>query len=520
MKDIMTMSNERKSKWLFGLMFVICLMAYGQHVSAQSLKVVRTNCISEPTDDETALARPSESPRRLPSIKTNWDASKTYKTAVILVSFVDRDFSMENPRATYDSIFNVPGFNKGKGAGCVADYFRDQSNGLFNAQFDIYGPIKVSDSYKSSGSSNYGHSSFRKAAQLVIDSLHVDFSQYDWDGDNVVEQVVFVYAGYGGNESAEVCTGCIWPNTSTFSRLTAGNVQVYNYTASAELWSNDALCGIGTICHEFSHSLGLPDLYPTGKNSIEYAVVDYWDLMDGGNFINSGWCPCNYSAFERIQLGWLTAVELTEPTSIVDLKPISDGGEAYLIRHTDNEYYLLENRQWTKWDLRTPGQGLLVAHVDYDASKWSSNTVNNTPSHHRYDYVHADNLTYNDWDNIIGSGNPYSKGHSLLLSGTPYPCINDSVSNDSLTDSSLPASVMFNANVQGSYFLSKAITNIRMSDDGLLSFDFMGGTPSAISEVELSGRRASDAIYDLQGRKVLQPKKNGIYIKNGRRIIY
>ena len=72
-----------------------------------------------------------------------FDAQKTYRVPVVLFSFSDLDFSMDHPVAYYNRLFNEPGFNEGMGKGCVADYFRDQSAGRLNLQFDIYGPVKI-----------------------------------------------------------------------------------------------------------------------------------------------------------------------------------------------------------------------------------------------------------------------------------------------------------------------------------------------------------------------------------------
>ena len=59
------------------------------------------------------------------------------------------------------------------------------------------------------------------------------------------------------------------------------------------------------------------------------SVVDEWDLMDGGNYTNRGWCPPNYSPLEKMLMGWLTPEELTENTDINGLKPIAEGGKAF-----------------------------------------------------------------------------------------------------------------------------------------------------------------------------------------------
>ena len=481
-------------------------------VKAQEGDIVRRGCLPEPTGDGSALTRGGQ--RKLPAIKTNWDPQRIYRQAVILVAFADRDFTLENPRELYGRIFNEPGYNIGAGAGCVADYFREQSGGLFNVEFDIYGPVKVSKNAKENG--DYGGPTFHDAAQKAIDSLAVDFSPYDWNNDGRVEQVIFIYAGYGGNQSAEAADSCIWPNTSMFSAVnTPQGKSIYNYTCSAELWTHNKSCGIGTICHEFSHSLGLPDLYPTVETS-GFSVVDEWDLMDGGNFINSGWCPPNYSGLERMLLGWQTPIELMESTTITDMKPLSEGGPVYMIKHTDSEYYLLENRQWTGWDARVPGKGLVVFHVDFSSSAWSGNRVNNKVNQRGYQLVHADGLDYDAWKDIIGKANPYVNGHSRLLSTSPYPWTTDSTDfvNDCLTDTSAPPSLMFNGNAAGSKFLSKAITNIRVSEDGLVSFDFMGGDPNMVDDRRWLNANSEQiiAIYDLSGLQVTSQRPGRIYI--------
>jgi hypothetical protein len=122
--------------------------------------------------------------------------------------------------------------------------------------------------------------------------------------------------------------------------------------------------------------------------------------MDGGNFTNKGWCPPNLSAMEKMYLGWSSPIELTEATSIRDMRPISDGGETYIIRSSGNsdEFYLLENRKQEGWDYGCPGNGLLIFHVDYDKDKWCNGKVNVADNHYLYDMFHADRKGYRDWN--------------------------------------------------------------------------------------------------------------------------
>lgn len=502
---------------LYGML--ILLLPLRAMAQEGELIILRGDCTPDISGNTTDSHRAS---RRLPACNTDWDADKTYKQLVILFSFSDNDFLEDHTQDFYNRIFNESGYNEGHGAGCVTDYFRTQSGGLFNLEFDIYGPYKVSQKAQpydepTSSTKNYGHDAMHEATQqFVSEHPEIDFSQYDWNGNGYVNQVVFIYAGYGGNTKSTY--GYIWPNTSSFSAVETPNGKIISsYTASAELWtpSTPSSCGIGTICHEFSHSLGLPDIYPTTSNQ-GYSVCDEWDLMDGGNFTSWGWCPPNYTALEKYLLGWVNFTELEDAASISDLKPVSEGGEAYRIKHSDSEWLLLENRQQTKWDSGLPGKGLVIYHVNYDGSVWKGNTVNNDKTKRRFHLVHADNMDYDAWNAYIEEKglSPYASGDRMnrrYLSTSPYPYIvEDEVQNNELTDTSTPAATMFYPNLDGEILLGKSITNIQMTD-GLVSFDFMGGA----TEIKVPMRypeKVDLQMYNLLGYKVKTPVQGQIYI--------
>ena len=124
------------------------LLAVAPLSATAQFEVVRGLCTPDLDGSTSAAAQVRGIDRhKLSAINTNWDPTKTYRQLVVLVEFADFDFNLDNPNATYDSLFNMPGFNKGQGKGCVADYFRDQSLGILNLQFDVYGPVKVAISW-------------------------------------------------------------------------------------------------------------------------------------------------------------------------------------------------------------------------------------------------------------------------------------------------------------------------------------------------------------------------------------
>lgn len=488
-------------KWflLFYLVISLPLSAYGQE------RYCCTPNMTRATRTRGFLDYPN----------TDWDPNRIYRQPVILITFKDCNFSMPDPVNYYWHLLNEPGYNEGVGLGCVADYFRDQSEGLFNIQFDIYGPIKVDTIATGNGAINYGGYAIKMATKAVA-KMGIDFSPYDWNGDGQVNQMVYIAAGFCGNQVKE---GYIWPNTGDMSPAVRmpGNVVANFASISCEMWQDGTSCGIGTICHEFTHCLGLPDIYPTIRQA-GFSVVDEWDLMDGGNYTNKGWCPPNYSALEKMLLGWKTPVELTDEADISGMKPVSEGGETYIIRnpgHKD-EFYLIENRQQNGWDYASPGSGMLIFHVDYDREVWSNNRVNASKTHYRYNLFNADGKNYNDWD---PGGNGYDFGKYTManwmrnryLSTSTFPYRDDSLIVDQFTDDSNPAATLFNENTDGSKFMSKPITGIHMNADGTISFSF--NTHTAIARPSADVRPKPVAYYDLNGRRLPSaPSGSGIYL--------
>lgn len=384
---------------------------------------------------------------------------------VILVEFSDVKFTYD--QATFNDYFNKVGYNQDGMHGSVHDYFLEQSYGEFDLEFDVVGPVSISHkaSYYSSEEDNTRVPAMVNTLCQKVDD-EVDFSKYDWDGDGVVDQVYVIYAGYGAAQGAE---NTIWPHewsvrVAGSSYMTKENVTIDTYGISCELMGNGTydtgrLDGIGTSCHEFSHCLGLPDFYDTSEEGSNFGM-SVWDLMDYGcyNGDNNGHCPSGYTAYERWFAGWLTPTELYASQQVTDMPAIEDKPVAYIIYNDNekNEYYLLANHQLKGFDSAQYGHGLLVIHVDYNASSWGSNTVNNTSGHERMTIIPADNSRTNT---------PSS------LAGDPYPGTKEKTS---LTDKTTPNASLYNENISGEKLMNKPITDIN-EVNGLITFNFMGG---------------------------------------------
>ncbi len=380
---------------------------------------------------------------------------------IILASFADRSFKSEHTKELYERIANEEGFVHELGfKGSVHDYFKDQSDGQFLLDFDVVGPVQLSLDYAYYGENDADGQDLR-AGEMVAEACKlaakdVNYADYDWNEDGEVEQVVVLFAGQGEHCCEDAAT--IWPHeyaleVGDYGRaLRLDGVTISTYACCSELGLGGTIEGIGTLCHEFSHCLGIPDMYDTEDNGC--FGMSRWDLMDYGCYNGNGFSPCGYTSYERMICGWKQPVVLTNDQNIDDMQPLSNGGNAYIIYNgnSPNEFYLLENRQQTGWDKDLPGSGLLVLHVDEDEEAWMENRVNTDPYHPRCTIIHADN----------DSGTSFSQ-----LYGDPYPYNN----NDSLTPHSTPAATVFNKSVKGDYYMPMAITSITQQH-GCVSFHF------------------------------------------------
>ena len=334
---------------------------------------------------------------------------------VILVQFADTKFSTVGSDAHqfFNNMLNEPGFTYSNGAnGSARDFYLNSSNGRFQPQFDVIGPVTFPEKYSYYGA-NQGSSvdnparleQFVREACTLADPL-VDFSQYDHNQDGYIDNIYFFYAGKGEADSGD--GNAIWPHSAYYSdmakdaglsetSLKLDGIEVGNYTCSNEI--NGTLitpqpAGIGTFVHEFGHVLGLADHYDVNYGMTTFAPGSF-DTMAQASYNNNGNTPAAFSAYERACLGWLDLTVLKNGVDSLNVLPdLNDSNKAYVVPvggTNDEEYFIMENRQQKGWDAFIPGHGMLLWHIDYDAKAWEKNELNITGTHQRVDIVEADN---------------------------------------------------------------------------------------------------------------------------------
>ncbi len=324
----------------------------------------------------------------------NFPSSGDRKVLVILMQYADRKFGLEDPKAYFTRQLNEDGFSDNGGTGSAAEYFRASSFDQFRPQFDVYGPYTSTYGYKYYGGET-STSNDSNVRALVLEAIakataEGDMSQYDTDGDGKIDNICVIYAGVGQASSTDV--DAIWPHSSTVSSTQKYDGKTaYRYLVTNEALANGKPAGIGTLCHEFSHVMGLPDLYDTGYGGTAFLPGD-WDVMSSASYLNNGNTPCLYSAQERYAMGWIEPVEITGSMK-GQLYPSGQSDIVYKIStNRAAEYYLLENRQRTGWDRYIPGHGMLVWHIHFVQSIWNENCPCNYPNHQYVDIVEADNI--------------------------------------------------------------------------------------------------------------------------------
>lgn len=440
---------------------------------------------------------------------------------VILAEFTDKHFKGANTPTKYDHILNAKGYTSSEGfRGSVADYFRDQSNGLFQLTFDVLGPFTTKHSANYYGINDPATSYDMRAHEMIVEMCEavdnmVNWADYDWDDDGEVDEVFVLYAGK--SEADGGGSNTIWPHMWTLDEamgetISLGNRVINVYACSNELTASGTIDGIGTFCHEFSHCLGIPDLYDTINDK---SGMGYFDLMAEGLYGGDSFCPVGYTAYEKMVCGWQTPIVLDDKdVEVEDLLPMSENGQAYIIYNNayPDEFYTIENRQTTGWDKNYPARGLLVVHVDYDEYIWENNYANAV--------ISEEDAKYLDYDK--GNDHPrvsFFKANNNNQSPKLYPYSR----NDSLTATSKPAAILYNKNSLGRNLMMGSLLNIRQHSDGTMAFHYRAVNPAFVTSVNtphshLPSSKA-DIVYTLDGRRVTAPRQKGVYIVNGRKVV-
>lgn len=476
---------------------------------------------------------------------------------VILVNFKDVHFSINKPREAFEQFFNGTeqksmGNGNAKNHGSVAQYFSDMSSRAFTPTFKIYGPVTLDQDETYYGGNTHGNNSDENPRDLVKDAIAKlqsssekidDAATFCADG-NSVDCVYIIYAGVGQNYStypnaADDVATAVWANTGSISGSLA-NKSLRWYSMAGELTpvylnSNEefdtengtvpCIAGVGVTCHELSHALGLPDFYPTSASAqVDNQEMEYWDLMDGGEYGDNGFYPTAYTAWEKKQMGWPVDIqELSSDQQVTIANSTEEGGTAYKITNPDNknEYFMLESIQQKGWNSYQYGNGLLVYHVNKPNNGTVNifDTYNNIKGYPGMAVVPADGACQSSY--LDANIETYCSS----LYGDLFPGTGNGTNMNvmELSDANVqPNWYWYNSDKTEKLPTNKALRNITYdTSTGIVSFNYIHDTTTGIKGIAHTGA-ATKRIYTLDGRYVGQDFNalpHGIYIIGGKKIV-
>lgn len=326
-------------------------------------------------------------------------AAVNLRTIVIPVQFPDRKFTVPSARQAIYNLFNQQNYSENGATGSVRDYFRDNLGDFCNFTFDVCNPVTVPYDSRFYGENAQGVTDANikllvAHACAAADAQGVDFANYDFDRDGAVDNVLLIFAGH--NEAEGGGDSCIWPQSWNVSDLPLGfdGVRISNFSLYSE-YSGPAgytFAGIGTICHEYCHFLGLKDLYDVNDSVEGYStgLCGTLSVMDCGNYNNDGRTPPYLNIVERQMLGIASASQIRHEGPLA-LAPVQTALAApFFATSVSGERFFIEYRDGSKWDEHIGGAGLVIYHLDKSSNaagsmsakqRWSTNAVNACASH-------------------------------------------------------------------------------------------------------------------------------------------
>jgi len=380
------------------------------------------------------------------------------KTLAILVDFSDHQAQVA------DTFFDNLLFADVYGPGSLRGYYREVSYGTPTARGlldvttadlpSVVGWVRLPQTLAYYAGTSYGRGTYPNNSQkMVEDALaivdqHIDFSEYDNDGDGYVDNIMVIHAGEGAEFNGPI-PGHIWSHAWGISRQTRDGVYIQSYSTEPEYWATPGDMRPGVYAHEMGHTMGLPDLYDRDDSNGASEGIGEWSLMASGSWNGVsmyGDSPARLDAWSSEQLGWLQPQTATGTVTMRNLPAVASSRAASAWKVYPNggtsgsEYWLIENRQRTGTDADIPGSGVLVWHVDEAMSGYFDQ--NDDETHKLVDLEEAAGVQSMDADSDRGTAaDPYpgtsgnrtfnasSVPNSNLYSGAASLVVVDSVSD-------------------------------------------------------------------------------------------
>ncbi len=338
-----------------------------------------------------------------PSRMGGFPTTGTNNMLVILANFPDTSptYTVNN----FDNLMNQANYS---GSGSFKDFYYENSYGQLTINSTVVGWVTLPHNKSYYGpQERWGE--FARDAVVAANDAGIDFSIFDNDGDGTVDGVALVHQGLGQEISGN--TNDIWShNSSMYSyNVQFDGVDFGPYTAQPEKNNWTSMTTMGVFAHEVGHNLGTPDFYDTDYQAGgSYTGTGDWDIMAGGSYNGypSGSEPPHHNPWTKIFYGWTDATLIDDEGDYTLPNGTYDPTIYRINTRTENEYFLLENRQQTGFNGSVPYHGMLIFHADgnHIDAHHNSNDIN-VDSHQGFRIRPA-------WGGVNGSGAPFPGSHN------------------------------------------------------------------------------------------------------------
>jgi M6 family metalloprotease-like protein len=301
----------------------------------------------------------------------------TYVGLCLLIEFPDVPATI--PRQEVENFCNQPGYNGFGNNGSVRDYYEEVSDGrlTYTSVVTAYYTAQHNRAYYTDPAIAFG----TRARELITEALDslvaqgFDFSPLSSDGGGFIYALNVFYAGPVVNNWSEG----LWPHSWYLATAypVGGGKQFHDYQFTD--MSNELT--LRTFCHENGHMIcDFPDLYDYGYEST--GIGHYCLMCYGGSDKN----PVHIGAYLKNSAGWTTS--LTQIVPGINATVAAGQNDFYIHAKSQNEYFIVENRQQAGRDASLPDAGLAIWHVDEFGS--NSNEQMTAASHYECSLEQAD----------------------------------------------------------------------------------------------------------------------------------
>jgi M6 family metalloprotease-like protein len=198
-----------------------------------------------------------------------------------------------------------------------------------------------------------------KEVLTYYDDRGHDFSQYDNDGDGIIDYFIVVWTGPEGG-----WVDFWWGYHVNFTdwNYKPDGKYLGSYSWQAEIGNTGSDLEIGTIIHETGHALGLPDFYDYDDDVGPGGGIGSLGMMDSSKG--------DHNCFSKFLLGWIDPMIITSGIRAFTFAPSGTTADAAIVmpefdaQNPYSEFFMIQNRNPVGNDSNFTYPGLLIWHVD------------------------------------------------------------------------------------------------------------------------------------------------------------